>query len=306
MIMSAAIAIAIVGLGFVAYTEKVDNKELKERVKLLETQMDREIALAKDAQKEASEMAADIDVVTKKVGVTTAELDRSRKIFAEQLRESQERAKEEQARLAEQQEKSATELSQKIETKASRTEVAADVNAARQEAALRVADVKNSTETKIGAVSGEVNKVATGLDATRKDLDASKRDLVDVKNNLSQQIAKNSTELADLRKKGERDYFEFTIKKDKKVPMQRVADIQLGLDNADVKNRRYDLTIQVDDSKLKKMDRLVNEPIQFLVGRDKLRYELVVNAVDKDQIKGYLSVPKDKVLSAERPAFRPN
>jgi chaperonin cofactor prefoldin len=304
MAMSAAIAVAIVGLGFVFYSQKISDHDLDKRVKLLEGQMDREIELAKVAQKEAAEMASDIDVVTKKVGVTSAEIDRSRKVFAEQLRESQERAKEEQARLAEQQERSATELSQKIETKASRTEVAADVNAARQEAAVRVADAERKSDTKIGAVSGEVKTVATNLDATRKDLADSRRDIVDVKNNLSQQIAKNSTELADLRKKGERDFFEFTIKKDSKVPMQRVADIQLGLDKADVKNRRYDLTIQVDDSKLKKTERLVNEPIQFLVGRDKLRYELVVNAVDKDQIKGYLSVPKDKVLSAERPAFR--
>jgi hypothetical protein len=45
--------------------------------------------------------------------------------------------------------------------------------------------------------------------------------------------------------------------------------------------------------------------VQFLVGRDKLRYEVVVNFVDKDRVRGYVSAPKDKVLSAERPAFRP-
>jgi len=63
--------------------------------------------------------------------------------------------------------------------------------------------------------------------------------------------------------------------------------------------------IQVDDSRLEKKDRTANEPVQFLVGRDKLRYEVVVNFVDKDKISGYLSTPKDKVLSAERPNFRP-
>jgi septal ring factor EnvC (AmiA/AmiB activator) len=300
MVLSAGLAIAIVGLGFLAYTQYVARAGLDKRVTELEGLMAREIKLNMQAQKEAEEMASDLDLVTRKVGVTTQELERSRKVFADQLREAQERARQEQERLAAQQERSATELTKQIEAKASRTEVAADVNAARQEAAR----LQQISETKIGAVSGDVRTVASNLEATRKDLDDNRRDLVDVKTTLSQQIARNSTELADLRKKGERDFFEFDIKKDKKVPMQRVADIQIGLESTDVKNRRYDVTIQVDDNRLKKPDRLVNEPIQFLVGRDKLRYELVVNTVDKDRIRGYLSVPKDKVLSAEKPAFR--
>jgi len=41
-----------------------------------------------------------------------------------------------------------------------------------------------------------------------------------------------------------------------------------------------------------------------LVWPDRLRYELVVNYVDKDRIRGYLSTPKDKTLAAEGPSFR--
>ena len=85
--------------------------------------------------------------------------------------------------------------------------------------------------------------------------------------------------------------------------MQRVGDIRLELRETDTKKQKYAIVIQVDDSKLEKKDKLVNEPIQFLVGHDKLRYEIVVNNVDKDRISGYLSTPKDKVLSAERPAL---
>jgi hypothetical protein len=87
--------------------------------------------------------------------------------------------------------------------------------------------------------------------------------------------------------------------------MTRVADIQLQLRKTDPKRSKYDVLIQVDDSKLEKRDRTANEPVQFLVGRDKLRYEIVVNFIDKDRIRGYLSAPKDKVLAAERPQFRP-
>jgi len=174
----------------------------------------------------------------------------------------------------------------------------------RQEATTKVAEVQQVAETKIGNVSGEVKKVDDRLSATAKDLADSRREITDVRSTLSAQIAKNGSELADLRKKGERDYFEFDIAKPKKNEMTRVADVQLQLRRTDPKKAKYDVLIQVDDSKLEKKDRTANEPIQFLVGRDKLRYEVVVNFVDKDRIKGYLSTPKDKVLSAERPQFR--
>src|SRR5262249_48075582 len=130
------------------------------------------------------------------------------------------------------------------------------------------------------------------------------RQLVDVKNTLSDGIAKNASELANLRKKGERDYIELELRKNNKVPFQRVGDIQLALLKADPKNKKYNIAIQVDDNRLEKRDRTANEPVQFLVGRDQLRYEVVINSIDKDRIRGYLSMPKDKVLSAEGPTLR--
>ena len=133
----------------------------------------------------------------------------------------------------------------------------------------------------------------------------SRREITDVKTSLSAQIARNAGELSELRRKGERDYFEFDLPKPKKNEMTRVADIQLQLRKTDPKKAKYDVLIQVDDSKLEKKERTANEPVQFLVGRDKLRYEIVVNFVDKDRVRGYLSAPKDKALAAERPQFRP-
>jgi hypothetical protein len=231
-------------------------------------------------------MDADLDVVTKRVGVTAQELNASRQ-FAERLKAEQERAKEE--------------LATELATKASSTEVAA----VRQEASTKAAEVQQVAEARIGNVSGEVKTVAANLDATRKDLAESRREITDVRTSLTADIARNAGELADLRKKGERDFFEFDIRKPKKNEMTRVADVQLQLRKTDVKKAKYDLLIQVDDSRLEKKERTANEPVQFLVGRDKLRYEVVVNFVDKDRVRGYLSAPKDKALAAERPQFRP-
>jgi len=282
-----ALSLALVlGLGYNAYSTHTN---LEERVAFLEHQLADQSDQMKTVKKHANDMGSDIDVVTKKLGVTAKELDSSRK-FAEKIKAEQEKADEQ--------------LASEIAAKANATDVAA----VRQEATTKVAEVQQNVQNadaKIGSVSGEVKTVAANLDATRKDLADSRRDLTDVKTTLSAQIARNAGELAELRKKGERDFFEFDLPKPKKNEMTRVADIQLQLRKTDPKKAKYDVLIQVDDSKLEKKDRTANEPVQFLVGRDKLRYELVVNFVDKDRIKGYVSAPKDKVLAAERPQFRP-
>ncbi|HEX2523307.1 MAG TPA: hypothetical protein VHP35_14385, partial [Terriglobia bacterium] len=91
---------------------------------------------------------------------------------------------------------------------------------------------------------------------------------------------------------------EFELDKKKKVAL--VGDVRIMLLNTNHKKKNYGVRIVVDDNQLEKKNRTVNEPVQFLVGRTKLRYELVVNDVQKDKIMGYLSVPKDKGLSAEK------
>ena len=197
-------------------------------------------------------IASDIEVVTKKVGVTGQELASARNL-AEKLRQEHEATREQ--------------LEAKLASKADSEAVEANVAAARAEAATKVAEVQKESETKITSVSGEVKTVATNLESTRKDLDASRRDLVDVRTVLSDQIAKNSSELSLLRQKGEKDFFEFDIMKAKKNEMTRVGDIRLELREADVKKQQYGIIIQADDNKLEKKDKLINEPMQFLVGK---------------------------------------
>jgi chromosome segregation ATPase len=274
--------VLILGLGYNSYSTRTT---LEDRIATLEKKLADQNDQIQAANKHATDMASDIQVVTKRVGVTSQELDASRK-FAEKLKAEQEKAD--------------AQLANELATKASSNDVAA----VRQETTSKVAEVQQSADTKIGTVSSDLQKTDARLDATAKDLADSRREITDVRSTLTAQIARNANELNDLRKKGERDYFEFDLARPKKNELTRVADIQLQLRRTDPKRAKYDMLIQVDDSKLEKKDRTANEPVQFLVGRDKLRYEVVVNFVDKDHIKGYLSTPKDKVLSAERPQFR--
>lgn len=186
--------------------------------------------------------------------------------------------------------KTKSELTQAISGKAD----AEQVQALRQDAEAKIGQVS----TEVGGVKTEVGTVKTDLATTRKDLEGTQRQLVDVHQTLQAAVAKNSSELAELRRKGERDYFEFEIPK--KNLLTKVEDIRLILTKTDAKKGKYSMAIVVDDNRLEKKDRTVNEPVQFLVGRNRLRYEVVVNWVQKDRIGGYLSTPKDKALSAER------
>ncbi|OLC29261.1 MAG: hypothetical protein AUG08_09335 [Acidobacteria bacterium 13_1_20CM_2_55_15] len=250
-----------------------------------ETQAENEKTLevrALENDKTIKGLLADLDQVKKRVGMTAVELNHTQK----------------QAQtLKQQQELSSKEFATQLASKAS----SSDVDVFRQEATNQIAEVQRDSDAKYGTVSGEVTGIKRDLLATRDDLG---RQLTDVTNVLSERIAKNSGELAELRKKGDRDYFEFDIRKNSKQPLHRVADLQLALLKTDPKKHRYNVAIQVDDNRLEKKDRTTNEPVQFLVGREQLRYEVVVNSVEKDRIRGYVSAPKDKVLSAEVPRFR--
>jgi hypothetical protein len=275
-VLTAVNLVLLLGLGYGLFSTK---GTLGDRIAAVESATQQADS---EASKRMTDLSSDIELINKRVGVTATELTHARDI-AQNLKRQQEQTSKEWAR--------------QLAEKANST----DVDVLRQEATTKIAEVQQDSNTKIGSVSGEVTGIKQDLLSTREDFG---RQLVDVKNVLSEGIAKNSGELAALRKKGERDYFEFDIRKNSKQPFQRVGDIQLSLLKADPKNHKYSVAIKVDDNRLEKKDRTTNEPVQFLVGRDELRYEVVVNTVEKDRIRGYVSTPKDKVLSAEAPRFR--
>ena len=63
----------------------------------------------------------------------------------------------------------------------------------------------------------------------------------------------------------------------------------------DQKRNKYTLEVYADDKRTEKKDKNVNEPVQFYVAKARQPYELVVNEIGKDVIKGYLATPKDQI-----------
>jgi hypothetical protein len=157
----------------------------------------------------------------------------------------------------------------------------------------KVNEVATSATTKIGEVSTEVGSVKTDVASTKSELEKTIANLKRVQGDLSQQgslIATNGTELSALKALGERNYFEFNLRKTKDA--QKVGDIALVLKKADQKKNRYTVEVLADDKRVEKKDRTVNEPVQFMTSKARQPYEIVVNQVNKDQIAGYLSTPK--------------
>jgi peptidoglycan hydrolase CwlO-like protein len=187
--------------------------------------------------------------------------------------------------------KTKAELSEALAAKAG----IADVQAIRSEAESKIGQVSSEVggvKSEVGTVKTDVGSVKTDLANTRRELEGTQRQLVDVKESLSAAVAKNASELDALRRKGERDYYEFTIPKRNQV--MKVQDIQLILRKTDAKKGKFSVDIIVDDNKVEKKDRNINEPLAFLVGKSRLRYELVINWIQKESAGGYLSIPKER------------
>ena len=117
-------------------------------------------------------------------------------------------------------------------------------------------------------------------------------------NVMSGLIARNHDDVEELRRRGDRNYFEFTLAK-AKTP-QRVGPVQMSLNKTDPKKSKYTMTVLADDKSIEKKDKTAGEPVQFYVkGSTHMSpYEIVVFDVGKSQITGYLSTPKSAATAA--------
>jgi len=232
-------------------------------------------------------MTREISTVKETSNVTTATSRR----YINELKDELEAARRQSAMAAGQAkveaEKKAVELTAKLEreTKAAQQQMASQITEVKQEA--------SSANTKIAAVSTEVGSVKTEVANTKTELDKTIADLKRTRGDLGEQsglIATNYKEFLALKALGDRNYFEFTLPKEKTA--RRVGDIMLQLKKADAKKNRFTVDLTFDDKKMEKKDKTLNEPLQFYTSKARQPYELVINSIGKDTISGYLATPK--------------
>jgi hypothetical protein len=148
--------------------------------------------------------------------------------------------------------------------------------------------VKNELATK--ASSEDISKLNGDVTGVKGDLDATKNSIQMARSEMGTLIARNHDEIDQLRRMGERDYYEFTVQR--KAGPQRIGAIQVALKGTNVKKNQYTVDVLADDKNFEKKNRSVNEPIFFYTGGSRSALELVVNKVTKTTATGYLSVPK--------------
>src|SRR3982075_4071017 len=154
--------------------------------------------------------------------------------------------------------------------------------------------VKGELATK--ASSDDLKNVDTKVVGVRTDLDSTRDDLKMARSELGTLIARNHDEIDQLRRLGERDYVEFTVAGKNKP--QKVGNLTVELKGVNQKRNQYSVVMVVEDKRFEKKNRALNEPGFFYTSGTRLPEEMVINKVGKDQVSGYLSIPKANGLSA--------
>ncbi|MDE1155523.1 MAG: hypothetical protein PW735_07295 [Acidobacteriaceae bacterium] len=157
-----------------------------------------------------------------------------------------------------------------------------------------------ATEKRVGDVQNDVSSVKTDVSGVKNDVATTQADLANTKSQLTRVvgdqgvmsglIATNHDELEELKRMGDRNYYEFTLHKGD-AP-QNVGTIKLQLKKVDTKRSKFNLVVNSDDRSIEKKDKNLDEPVQFYSGKTPMLYEIVVNSIGKNTVSGYLSTPK--------------
>jgi len=236
----------------------------------LATRLTKSEAAVTAAQAQNEKLSAALDQTNAELKVETQELGKSLGMTQKQL---ETRA----AELVRQQQASARKLE---------SEQKAASDAATQQIGA-VSSQVSSVQTDVGGVKTDVAATKTELKSAEAQMQSMKGDL-GVQSGL---IAVNHDQLEILKHKGDRNYYEFTLNKQKNP--QPVSTVSLVLKNANPKKNQYTLMVVADDKQIEKKNKDTNEPVQFYTGKDNMLFELVVNTVNKNQVIGYISTPKN-------------
>jgi len=239
-------------------------------------------------QRQVSELQVSLSSIDKtlndNLGVVRTDLDSARKETQESVSKAAMAAQIAARRHAD---KIVSNLAKSEEEKAKQmTEELTQVKETTLQANSKIADVTSD----VGSVKQDVVKTQSQLQTTISDLRRATGDM----GLMSGLIATNAKELTALRDLGDRNYVEFQLPRNGKA--QKVGDIQLAVKKTDVKRGKFTLDVIADDRTIEKKDKTANEPVQFYVlSKARQPYELVVNEVTKDAVKGYLAVPKVQI-----------
>jgi chromosome segregation ATPase len=236
----------------------------------IDTLKESSTAMTATSRKKMDELKDDLDARSRQLAAQANQAKKEAVSYADQKSEQLEAENQKTAQQVGQVSSAISEVSKKADS-----------------ANARIADVNND----VSGVKQDLTATKTSLDQTKTDLNTNIAALKKVQGDLggtNSLVATNGKELEELKKLGQRNFIEFTLKKQK--DMAKVGNISLKLDKADQKKNNFTINVMADDKLTIKKDRNINEPLQFYVSKS--LYEIVINSVGKDTVSGYLSTPK--------------
>jgi hypothetical protein len=140
------------------------------------------------------------------------------------------------------------------------------------------------------AADRRLSRMQAQLDAQGKAIEETRGDLASTRTELTGSIARTHDELVVLERRGERSYFEFDLSKSKQFT--REGPLGVSLRKANVKHQYADLQLMVDDRDLVQKHVNLDQPVMYFEPDTEQPIQVVINAITKDHIHGYVSAPK--------------
>lgn len=162
--------------------------------------------------------------------------------------------------------------------------------------AMKKAD-RSQLEELQGQTDGIKNEVAlvnSGLADVREASSANRASIGRAEEKISglgQGLNDTKSHLSRVAESLKRNRYDFELHE--KAGYVKVREVSLRLKDVDLKRQRYDLDLVVNGRWIRKRHQNAHEPVSFYVKDVEKTYEVVITKIDKKQVAGYLSVPKD-------------
>jgi len=248
------LVVLVAGVAYLIYAENSSRKSLEAEVASANQRADLLASKIEQADSRLADLKGQLEVTSQKLGLTETELARAR------------------------------DISQGIKKQQAASE---------QALSAKIGEVQQQSQAQLSQVSADLSGTKSDVAATKKDLEATKSKLertIGDQGVMSGLIARNKEEVEELKRRGERNIFEFDISKSKDP--QHVGPILVRLKKVDPKHSRYTMDVIVDDKNIEKKDKNTLEPVQFYTRSTHQLFEIVVFDMSKNKISGYLSTPK--------------
>jgi hypothetical protein len=153
-----------------------------------------------------------------------------------------------------------------------------------------------ATQRHLAALQQGVGELQKNQAATQDAWEATTNRLADMAGQVgtqSVQILRNQDELNELVNRTEMEAIPFELLRGSNPTP--VGPVSLVLKSTNEKKQSYTLCVYVQPSCIELKDRMVHEVVQFVVSRNGMPLQVVATRVVKDEILGYLEVPRNQV-----------